>query len=73
MQYYVIMYGDGISSQIVPKVGKRSVKPSPQAWLVRFQHLALMACGAMAAQSAVNRWVVGSNPTTPAWIKYLFL
>jgi hypothetical protein len=26
-----------------------------------------MACGAMAAQSAVNRWVVGSNPTTPAW------
>lgn len=28
-----------------------------------------MACGAMAAQSAVNRWVVGSNPTTPA-IRY---
>ena len=25
-----------------------------------------MACGAMAAQSAVNRWVEGSNPSTPA-------
>lgn len=25
-----------------------------------------MDCGAMAAQSAVNRWVVGSNPTSPA-------
>ena len=26
------------ASGIVPKVGKRSVKPSPLAWLVRFQH-----------------------------------
>ena len=25
-----------------------------------------MACSAMAAQSAVNRWVEGSNPSTPA-------
>ena len=25
-----------------------------------------MACGATAAQSAVNRWVIGSNPITPA-------
>jgi len=28
-----------------------------------------MACGAMAAQSAVNRWVIGSSPITPATIE----
>ena len=45
--------------------GAGGCKPPAKAWGVRFSHQAL-ACGAMAAQSAVNRWVVGSNPTTPA-------
>lgn len=34
--------------------------------VVRIYDREPVACGAMAAQSAVNRWVVGSNPTTPA-------
>ena len=43
-------------------------RADPQDGVVTRWHIGFMECGAMAAQSAVNRWVVGSNPTTPAWI-----
>ena len=40
--------------------------PSKQIVPVRFWSVALMACSSTAEQSAVNRWVIGSNPIMPA-------